>query len=73
MAPVGPRKPDEQIIGTIKEKKAGMARAEICRRNGLISATSYKLKASYGGMDLSDAQRLRALKGEIGQAETDAG
>ena len=62
MAPVGPRKPDEQIIGRIKEQEAGMATAEVCRRHGLSPATFYKLKAKYGGMDVSDAQRLRALE-----------
>lgn len=62
MAPVGPRKPDEQIIGMIKEQEAGMATAEVCRRHGLSPATFYKLKARYGGMDVSDAQRLKALE-----------
>ena len=54
--------PDEQIIGMIKEQEAGMATAEVCRRHGLSPATFYKLKARYGGMDVSDAQRLRALE-----------
>ena len=62
MAPVGPRKPDEQIIGMIKEQEAGMATAEVCRRHGLSPATFYKLKARYGGMDVSDARRLKALE-----------
>lgn len=65
--PVGPRKPDEQIIGMIKEQEAGMATAEVCRRHGLSPATFYKLKAKYGGMDVSDAQRLRALQDENGK------
>ena len=56
--------PDEQIIGMIKEQEAGMATAEVCRRHGLSPATFYKLKAKYGGMDVSDAQRLRALEDE---------
>lgn len=46
----------------IKEQEAGMATAEVCRRHGLSPATFYKLKARYGGMDVSDAQRLRALE-----------
>ena len=54
--------PAEQIIGMIKEQEAGMATAEVCRRHGLSPATFYKLKARYGGMDVSDAQRLRALE-----------
>ena len=59
--------PDEQIIGMIKEQEAGMATAEVCRRHGLSSATFYKLKAKYGGMDVSDAQRLKALEDENGK------
>ncbi len=55
MAPVGPGNPDEQIIGMIKEQEAGMATADVCRRHGLSPATFYKLKARYGGMDVSDA------------------
>lgn len=53
---------EAQIIGMIKEQEAGMATAEVCRRHGLSPATFYKLKARYGGMDVSDAQRLRALE-----------
>ncbi|SCY92325.1 putative transposase [Paracoccus tibetensis] len=56
-----------QIIGMIKEQEAGMATAEVCRRHGLSPATFYKLKAKYGGMDVSDAQRLRALEDENGK------
>ena len=55
-----------QIIGMIKEQEAGMATAEVCRRHGLSPATFYKLKARYGGMDVSDAQRLKALEDENG-------
>uniref|UniRef100_UPI0013B39DEA transposase n=1 Tax=Paracoccus indicus TaxID=2079229 RepID=UPI0013B39DEA len=51
----------------IKELEAGMATAEVCRRHGLSAATFYKLKAKYGGMDVSDAQRLRALEDENGK------
>ena len=56
-----------QIIRMIKEQEAGMATAEVCRRHGLSPATFYKLKAKYGGMDVSDAQRLRALEDENGK------
>ena len=59
--------PDEQIIGMIKEEEARMATAEVCRRHGLSPATFYKLKARYGGMDVSDAQRLKALEDENGK------
>ncbi len=58
---------EAQIIGMIKEQEAGMATAEICRRHGLSPATFYKLKAKYGGMDVSDAQRLKALEDENGK------
>lgn len=58
---------EAQIIGMIKEQEAGMATAEVCRRHGLSPATFYKLKAKYGGLDVSDAQRLRALEDENGK------
>lgn len=58
---------EAQIIGMIKEQEAGMTTAEVCRRHGLSPATFYKLKAKYGGMDVSDAQRLRALEDENGK------
>lgn len=53
-----------QIIEMIKEQEAGMATADVCRKHGLSPATFYKLKAKYGGMDLSDARRLKALEDE---------
>ena len=56
--------PDEQIIGMIKEQEAGLPTAELCRKHGLSPATFYKLKAKYGGMDLSDAKRLKQLEEE---------
>jgi putative transposase len=55
---------EAQIIGMIKEQEAGMATAEVCRRHGLSPATFYKLKAKYGGMELSDAKRLKQLEDE---------
>jgi putative transposase len=55
---------DAQIIGMIKEQEAGLPTAELCRRHGLSPATFYKLKAKYGGMDLSDAKRLKQLEDE---------
>ena len=48
----------------IKEQEAGMATTEVCRRHGLSPATFYKLKAKFGGMELSDARRLKALEDE---------
>ena len=55
---------EAQIIGMIKEQEAGMPTAELCRRHGLSPSTFYNLKARYGGMDVSDAQKLRALEDE---------
>ncbi len=55
---------EAQIIGMIKEQEAGMATAEVCRKHGLSPASFYKLKAKYGGMELSDARRLKQLEDE---------
>jgi putative transposase len=55
---------EAQIIGMIKEQEAGLPTAELCRKHGLSPATFYKLKAKYGGMDLSDARRLKQLEEE---------
>ncbi|OWJ85439.1 IS3 family transposase [Haematobacter massiliensis] len=55
---------EAQIIGMIKEQEAGLPISELCRKHGLSPATFYKLKAKYGGMDLSDAKRLKQLEDE---------
>ena len=55
---------EAQIIGMIKEQEAGLPTAELCRKHGLSPATFYKLKAKHGGMDLSDANRLKQLEAE---------
>lgn len=55
---------EEQIIGMIKEHEAGMKTADVCRKHGLSEATFYKYKAKYGGMDVSEARRLKALEEE---------
>ena len=55
---------EAQIIGMIKEQEAGLSTADLCRKHGLSPATFYKLKAKYGGMDLSDAKRLKQLEDE---------
>ena len=55
---------EAQIIGMLKEQEAGMPTAEVCRKHGLSPAIFYKLKAKYGGMEVSDAARLRALEDE---------
>ena len=55
---------EAQIIGMLKEQEAGMPTAEVGRRHGLSPATFYKLKAKYGGMEVSEAPRLKALEDE---------
>jgi len=55
---------EAQVIGMFKEQEAGMPTAEVCRRHGLSPATFYKLKSKYGGMEVSEASRLKALEGE---------
>ena len=55
---------DEQIIGILREQEAGAKTAEICRRHGISSATFHAWKARFGGMDVSDAKRLKALEDE---------
>ena len=56
---------EEQIIAILKEHEAGMPTADVCRRHGISSATFYKYKAKFGGLDVSEARRLRALEDEI--------
>ena len=55
---------EAQIIGMIKEQESGLPTAALCRKHGLSPATFYKLKAKYGGMDLSDTKRLKQLAEE---------
>jgi len=55
---------EEQIIGMIKEQEAGMPTAEVCRKHGISSASFYKYKAKFGGMNVSDARKLKALEDE---------
>ena len=55
---------EEQIIGILREQEAGVATAEVCRRHGVSSATFYKWKAKFGGMEVSEARRLKALEDE---------
>ena len=58
---------EAQIIGMIKEQEAGLPTVEICRKHGLNTATFYKLKGKYGGIEVSDARRLRQLEDENGK------
>ena len=55
---------EEQIIGILKEHDAGAKAADLCRRHGMSPATLYKWKSKFGGMEVSDAKRLRALETE---------
>ena len=55
---------EEQIIGILREQEAGVPVADLCRKHGLSSPTFYKWKAKYGGLDVSEARRLRALEDE---------
>ena len=55
---------EEQIIGILREQEAGVPVADLCRKHGLSSPTFYKWKARYGGMDVSEAPRLKALEEE---------
>ena len=57
----------EQIIGILKEPQAGLSAAELCRRHGISDATFYKWRSRFGGMEVSDAKRLRALEEENGK------
>jgi putative transposase len=53
---------EEQIIGILKEAEAGMKVGELCRKHGISDATYYNWKSKFGGMSVSEAQRLRALE-----------
>jgi len=56
-----------QIIGMIKEQEAGLPATELCRKHGIGPASFYKLKAKYGGMEVSDTRRLKSLADENGK------
>ena len=58
---------EEQIVGAIRESEAGGKTKEICRRLGINPHTFYAWKAKYGGMNVSEAQRLRQLEDENGR------
>ena len=55
---------EEQIISILKQQESGRTTAEVCREAGISSATFYAWKAKFGGMSVSDAQRLRQLEAE---------
>ena len=58
---------EEQIIGILKEHEAGISVSDLCRKHGVSDACIYKWKAKFGGMDVSEAKRLRALEDENGK------
>ena len=55
---------EEQVIGILKEQEAWTPTAEVCRKHGISSATFYKWKAKFGGLEVSAARRLKALEDE---------
>ena len=55
---------EEQIIAILREQESGSPTADVCRKHGISSATLYKWKAKFGGLDVSDAKRLKALENE---------
>ena len=55
---------EEQIVGILKEHEAGVPVTELCRQHGVSDASIYKWKAKYGGLEVSDARRLKTLEEE---------
>jgi putative transposase len=55
---------EDQIIGILKEHQAGLSAAELCRKHGISDATFYNWRSKYGGMEASEAKRLKALEDE---------
>lgn len=55
---------EEQIIAILKENEAGVAPSELCRRHGISDATFYNWRKKYGGLEVSDAKRLKTLEDE---------
>ncbi len=55
---------EEQIIGILKEHQAGLSAADLCRKHGISDATFYNWRSKYGGMEASEAKRLKALEDE---------
>ena len=55
---------EEQIIGILREQEAGLKTADVCRKHGISNATFFTWKAKFGGMDVGDARKLKALENE---------
>jgi putative transposase len=53
---------EEQVISILREQEAGLATAEVCRKHGISTATFYAWKAKFGGLEVSEARRLKALE-----------
>ena len=58
---------DEKIIGILKEHQAGLSAADLCRKYGVSDATFYKWRSKFGGMEVPEAKRLKALEEENGK------
>ena len=58
---------EEQIIGILREQEAGAKTADVCRKHGISDATFYNWKAKHGGLDVSEAKRLKTLEDENGR------
>ena len=63
---------EEQIIAVLREQEGGMKTADVCRKHGISSATLYAWKAKYGGMDVSQARKLKVLEDENAHARRPA-
>ena len=62
---------EEQIIGVLKEQEAGLKVSDLCRKHGISDATFYKWKTRYGGLEISEAKRLKALEDENNEPPRD--
>jgi putative transposase len=58
---------EEQIIGFLRQVEAGMPVKDLCRKHGFSDASFYKWRAKFGGMDVSEARRLKELENENGK------
>ena len=58
---------EEQIVGILKEHEAGISVSDLCRKHGVSDASIYKWKAKYGGLEVSEAKRLKQLEDENGK------
>ena len=68
--PKGVKHTEEQIIAVLKQADAGVPIQDLCRQHGISNATYYKWKSKFGGMEISDAKRLRALEDENRKLKT---